>query len=177
MVRLTPWQHVWRNARPARAGRSHKINQGKHDGSSIAGGGARAREGGRGGGGRGGMAEAGIGAAIVRALAAAGARVCVTDLNAEAAAELAAALGGESPGTHPAMRLDVTNAAETDRVFDAAIAALGGLDIVCANAGISTMNRVADLTEAEWDANMAGNAKGIFLSNRPAARRWPQAKG
>src|SRR5215470_5543206 len=118
---------------------------------------------------------AGIGAAIVRALAAAGARVCVTDLNAEAAAELAAALGGESPGTHPAMRLDVTNAAETDRVFDAAIAALGGLDIVCANAGISTMNRVADLTEAEWDANMAVNAKGIFLTNRAAVRRWQKA--
>jgi meso-butanediol dehydrogenase/(S,S)-butanediol dehydrogenase/diacetyl reductase len=119
---------------------------------------------------------AGIGAAIVRALAKAGARVCVTDVNGAAAEELAAALAAASPGSgHVALRLDVTNAAETDRVFDAAIAAFGGLDIVCANAGISTMNRVVDLTEAEWDANMDVNAKGIFLSDRAAVRRWQKA--
>ena len=111
---------------------------------------------------------AGIGAAIVRALAGAGARVCVTDLQGEAAKALAAAVGGGAIGE----RLDVTDAAETERVFDAALAAFGGLDIVCANAGISTMNRVVDLTEAEWDANMAVNAKGIFLTNRAAVRRW-----
>jgi NAD(P)-dependent dehydrogenase (short-subunit alcohol dehydrogenase family) len=125
---------------------------------------------------------AGIGAAIVRALAAAGARVCVTDMNGEAAEELAAAIAsaspgipGSSPGTHMALRLDVTNAAETERVFDSAFDAFGGLDIVCANAGISTMNRVVDLTEAEWDANMDVNAKGIFLSDRAAVRRWQKA--
>jgi NAD(P)-dependent dehydrogenase (short-subunit alcohol dehydrogenase family) len=119
---------------------------------------------------------AGIGAAIVRALAKAGARVCVTDMNGAAAEELAAALAGENPGSgHQALRLDVTNAAETERVFDAAFDAFGGLDIVCANAGISTMNRVVDLTEAEWDANMDVNAKGIFLSNRAAVRRWQKA--
>ena len=126
---------------------------------------------------------AGIGAAIVRALAKAGARVCVTDVNGAAAEELAAELAGASPAVpgsspriaHLALRLDVTNAAETERVFDAAFDAFGGLDIVCANAGISTMNRVVDLTEAEWDANMDVNAKGIFLSDRAAVRRWQKA--
>ena len=34
------------------------------------------------------------------------------------------------------------------------------------------MNPVVDLTEAEWDANMDVNAKGIFLSNQAAVRRW-----
>jgi len=114
---------------------------------------------------------AGIGAAIVRALARDGARVCVTDMNGAAAKALAAEVGGGAVGE----RLDVTDAAETDRVLDAAIAAFGGLDIVCANAGISTMNRVVDLTEEEWDANMDVNAKGIFLSNRAAVRRWQRA--
>ncbi len=113
-------------------------------------------------------AAAGIGAAIVRALAGAGAQVAVTDLDAGAATALADSVGGGAV----AQRLDVTDAAETDRVFDAVIAAFGGLDIVCANAGISTMNPVVDLTEAEWDANMAVNAKGIFLTNRAAVRRW-----
>jgi NAD(P)-dependent dehydrogenase (short-subunit alcohol dehydrogenase family) len=113
-------------------------------------------------------AGTGIGAAIARMLAKAGARVCVTDVNEAAAKALAAEVGGGAI----AERLDVTDAAETDRAFDGAIAAFGGLDIVCANAGISTMNRVVDLTEAEWDANMAVNAKGIFLTNRAAVRRW-----
>ncbi len=114
---------------------------------------------------------AGIGAAIVRALAKAGARVCVTDLNAAAAQALADEVGGGAI----AQRLDVTDGDETDRVFDSAIAAFGGLDIVCANAGISSMNRVVDLTEAEWDANMDVNAKGIFLTDRAAVRRWQRA--
>src|SRR5262249_20759021 len=124
---------------------------------------------------------AGIGAAIVRALAREGARVCVTDLDGEAAKKLADSVGGgaiprSSPGTeHLSFRLDVTDAGETDRVFDAAIAAFGGLDIVCANAGISSMNRVVDLTEEEWDANMDVNAKGIFLTDRAAVRRWQRA--
>jgi Short-chain dehydrogenases of various substrate specificities len=68
--------------------------------------------------------------------------------------------------------LDVTSAGETAAVFDRAFEAFGGLDILAANAGISTMNPVADLTEAEWDANMDVNAKGIFLSNQAAVRRW-----
>jgi NAD(P)-dependent dehydrogenase (short-subunit alcohol dehydrogenase family) len=113
-------------------------------------------------------AGTGIGAAIARALVGAGARVAVTDIAEPAAKELAAALGGGAV----AHRLDVTDAAETDRVFDAVIAAFGGLDIVCANAGVSTMNRVVDLTEAEWDANMDVNAKGVFLTNRAAVRRF-----
>ena len=68
--------------------------------------------------------------------------------------------------------LDVTNARETEHVFDEMTAELGGLDIVCANAGISTMNWTVDLSEAEWDANMAVNAKGVFLTNQAAVRRW-----
>jgi meso-butanediol dehydrogenase / (S,S)-butanediol dehydrogenase / diacetyl reductase len=114
----------------------------------------------------------GIGGAIVRALAGAGARVAVTDKNGEAAAALAHEIGAGAFAT----ALDVTDAAETNRVFDRAHEAFGGLDIVCANAGISTMNRVVDLSEAEWDANMNVNAKGVFLTNQAAVRRWLEGK-
>lgn len=112
-------------------------------------------------------AASGIGRAIVRAFAGAGARVAVTDKNGEAAA----ALARETEGAIAAS-LDVTSAAETARVFDHVFQAFGGLDILAANAGISTMNPVAELSEAEWDANMDVNAKGIFLSNQAALRRW-----
>ena len=116
-------------------------------------------------------AGAGIGAAIVETLARAGARVAITDKDGDAASALAARVGGGCQG----FALDVTDAARTAAVLDEASAALGGINIVCANAGISTMNAVKDLTEAEWDANMAVNAKGVFLTNQAAVRHWLEA--
>lgn len=114
----------------------------------------------------------GIGAAICRALAQNGARVAVTDLDEDAARSVAEGIGG---GAH-AFALDVTDAARTNAVFDAATEALGGLDIVCANAGVSTMNSVTDLSEDEWDFNMGVNAKGVFLTNQAAVRRFIAGK-
>jgi len=113
-------------------------------------------------------AATGIGLAIARAFAREGARVALTDLEFAAADEAARAIGPCARG----FRLDVTDAAETVRTFDAAIEWLEGLDLVAANAGVSTMSRVVDLSEAEWDANLAVNAKGVFLTNREAVRRF-----
>jgi NAD(P)-dependent dehydrogenase (short-subunit alcohol dehydrogenase family) len=108
----------------------------------------------------------GIGAAIARALAREGAAVCVTDLDLAGASDVARALGSPSF----ALRLDVTNAVETRTVLDQAAERLDGLDVVCANAGVSTMNRVEDLSEQEWDFNMDVNAKGVFLTDQAALR-------
>jgi NAD(P)-dependent dehydrogenase (short-subunit alcohol dehydrogenase family) len=111
-------------------------------------------------------AGTGIGAAIAHALANAGAAVAVTDLDGAAARRVASEIGGV------AFALDVTDAGATTAAFDAAERALGPLDLVCANAGVSTMRRVTDLTEQDWDFNMGVNAKGVFLTNREALRRW-----
>jgi NAD(P)-dependent dehydrogenase (short-subunit alcohol dehydrogenase family) len=113
-------------------------------------------------------AGAGIGRAIAVALACAGAGVAVTDLDGGAAARVAAEIGTAAI----ALPLDVTDAAMTERVMAEAAARLGGLEIVCANAGVSSMAPVAELAETEWDRNMAVNAKGVFLTNRAAVRRW-----
>jgi meso-butanediol dehydrogenase/(S,S)-butanediol dehydrogenase/diacetyl reductase len=112
-------------------------------------------------------AGAGIGRAIGRALTEAGARVAITDLDAAAARAVANDLDCAA-----AFRLDVTDASETAAVIERAAAEFGGLEIVCANAGVSTMNRVVDLSEAEWDNNMAVNAKGVFLTDRAAVRHF-----
>ena len=109
----------------------------------------------------------GIGAAIARRFADHGARLTVTDLDGEGAERLAAALP-----IARAWALDVTDAVATDAVFDAAIAAFGPLHVVVANAGVSSMRPVVDLTEADWDFNMNVNAKGVFLTNRAAVRRF-----
>ncbi len=113
-------------------------------------------------------AGTGIGRAIARALAEAGARVAVSDLDPVAATAVAMEIG-RGAGAHS---LDVTDAAQTAQVFAAVEDAFGGIDLVVANAGVSTMNRVVDLSEEEWDRNMAVNAKGVFLTDREAVRRF-----
>ena len=111
---------------------------------------------------------AGIGRAICVALAEAGARVAVTDKDPAAAQAVAASLGGD----HHAFACDVTQAASVEATVDAVVSRFGGVDILCANAGVSTMNRVRDLSEQEWDLNLTVNAKGVFLTNRAMIRLW-----
>jgi meso-butanediol dehydrogenase/(S,S)-butanediol dehydrogenase/diacetyl reductase len=113
-------------------------------------------------------AGTGIGRAIARALTAVGVEVAITDLDLSAAEAVAAELGNSAL----ALRLDVTDAAATGAAIQEVADRLGGLEILCANAGISSMARVVDLTEEEWDANMAVNAKGVFLTNQAAVRQW-----
>lgn len=105
----------------------------------------------------------GIGRAIAHALADVGARVAVSDIDLEAARRVAAELPNAI-----SIELDVTSpesailaVAETERL-------LGPLDILINNAGVSTMNRIQDLTVEEWEFNFAVNAKGVFLVTRAA---------
>lgn len=116
-------------------------------------------------------AGAGIGEAIATALAGAGARVAVSDLDLAAAERVAARLPGSA-----AFQLDVTSAESARQAVAAAEAALGPLDILCNNAGVSTMNRIEDLTEKEWDFNFDVNAKGVFLVTQAAVRGMMERK-
>ncbi len=110
----------------------------------------------------------GIGRAVCRKLSAAGAAVAVTDLNGEWAAAVAEEIVSNG-GRAWSGALDVTNGAAARRVFSAAAEALGGLNVACLNAGVSTMKRVEDLDpERDWDFNMNVNAKGIFLCTQAA---------
>jgi meso-butanediol dehydrogenase / (S,S)-butanediol dehydrogenase / diacetyl reductase len=114
----------------------------------------------------------GIGAAIVRALARAGVRVAIADLDLGAARSLAGAVGGGAA----AFEIDVRDRTSTQAAFDAAVQRLGGLDILAANAGVSTMRRAIDITDEEWEFNLAVNARGVFLSNQIACRYFLREK-
>ena len=110
----------------------------------------------------------GIGAAIGRAFHGEGARVTVLDLNLAAAEKLAAELGGNAASG----KIDVRERASVQAAVDGVVARAGGIDILCANAGVSTMQRSVDLTDEEWDFNMDVNAKGIFLANQIVVRHF-----
>ena len=109
-------------------------------------------------------AGSGIGAAMARELARRGAHVVVTDVDEAAAGRVAAGFGGEP------RRLDVTDAAASDALARAVDEAHGGIDVWCSNAGVSTMAAFTEITEAEYDANLDINLKGVFLCGQAAAR-------
>jgi len=113
-------------------------------------------------------AGSGIGRAIALALADAGARVAVTDRDPIAARAVAAEIGAAAI----AAEVDVTRAASISAGFDAAVQAFGGVDIVCANAGVSRMKHFTEVTEADWAFTMDVNAKGVFLTDQEAVRRF-----
>ena len=108
----------------------------------------------------------GIGAAIGRALARSGVRVVVTDVDLAAAEALAGEIGGGAA----AFQIDVRDRASSERAIANGIAHLGGLDILCANAGVSTMRRAVEITDEDWDFNFDVNARGVFLANQIACR-------
>jgi NAD(P)-dependent dehydrogenase (short-subunit alcohol dehydrogenase family) len=108
----------------------------------------------------------GIGRATAEAFARQGDRVAVGDIDLPAAEAAAAAVPGAI-----AVKLDVTDRVAVEAAFDAVEARLGPVEVLHANAGVSTMRRAVDLTDADWDGNFAVNARGVFLTNQIMARR------
>jgi NAD(P)-dependent dehydrogenase (short-subunit alcohol dehydrogenase family) len=112
---------------------------------------------------------AGIGRAIVLAMAREGADVVVADLNAAQAdrtAEEARALGRTALAVH----VDVTKKDSVVEMVSTALREFTTIDVFCNNAGVSSMKWAVDLTEADWDFNMNVNAKGVFLCCQEEAR-------
>ena len=113
-------------------------------------------------------AATGIGKAIVTRLALQGVKVAIADINADLAAKTAKEIGLGAVS----VAIDVTNRQKVETAFKQARSLLGGLDILAANAGVSTMQRAVDITDEEWDFNFNVNIRGVFLTNQLAARHF-----
>jgi NAD(P)-dependent dehydrogenase (short-subunit alcohol dehydrogenase family) len=111
----------------------------------------------------------GIGAQIARTLAAAGARVMVTDVDQRSAAATAAAIV-EAGGTARSAVQNVTQEPAWEEVVAEAVSELGGLDILVNNAGIESMSFVADTSLDDFRRIMAVNVEGVFLGIKHAVR-------
>ena len=79
-------------------------------------------------------------------------------------ADSVAAEIGAAGGTARAFVADVRSPADTQAMARAAIDAFGGIDILCANAGIFPAAKLGAMTEADFDAVIDTNLKGTFLS-------------
>lgn len=106
----------------------------------------------------------GIGRSIAKKFSETGAIVCATDISIDAAKKTSS----ECINKSYFFKLDVTNKSEIINVFNEISKSIGNYEILISNAGISTMNKIEDLTEKEWDSNLNVNAKGVFLTNQEA---------
>jgi 3-oxoacyl-[acyl-carrier protein] reductase len=104
----------------------------------------------------------GIGRAIARALYDAGARVAIVGRDEARAQAVAAELGDRALG----VSCDVAQAEQVEAAVASAEAALGPVDLLVNNAGITRDNLLLRLSEADWDAVLDANLKGAFHTTR-----------
>ncbi|WP_207483245.1 SDR family oxidoreductase [Arenibaculum pallidiluteum] len=116
-------------------------------------------------------ASRGIGAAIARRLAGDGFQVVVNYAgSAGPAAEVVEEIE-KAGGRAISVQADVSDPQAVTRLFDAAEAAYGGVDVLVNNAGIMKLMPVAETDDATFDQTIAINLKGTFNGLREAARR------
>ncbi|MDV7219834.1 SDR family oxidoreductase [Streptomyces prunicolor] len=123
-------------------------------------------------------AGAGIGGATARRFLQEGARVLISDAHArrlkEYEAELAGEFGSESVAALPC---DVTDEAQVQGLFDAAVAAHGRLDVVVNNAGLGGTSDLVDMTDEQWSKVLDVTLNGTFRCTRAALRAMRESGG
>jgi glucose 1-dehydrogenase len=114
----------------------------------------------------------GIGTAICRQMAAAGAKVAINYVQHGAAAQALAGELNQAAGATVAIAIqaDVSSEEQIETLFDQTVKAFGGVDILVNNAGYESTHAALDLPMAEWDKVFNINLRGAFLCARTAAR-------
>jgi 3(or 17)beta-hydroxysteroid dehydrogenase len=115
----------------------------------------------------------GLGAAVVRLFVAEGARVVISDVDAESGGALAAELGAAVAFEHH----DVTVEAEWERVVAATLARFGGFDVLVNNAGIALVGTIETQTAEQWRRVNAVIADGTFYGCKHAVRAMKERGG
>lgn len=117
-------------------------------------------------------ASGGLGSAIAKALAAQGARLAVSGSNAEKLEAFRAELGGD----HVALACNLSDGAEVDQLVPRAVEALGQLDILINNAGVTRDNLAMRMKDDEWDQVIRVNLEAAFRLIRAAAKPMMKAR-
>jgi NAD(P)-dependent dehydrogenase (short-subunit alcohol dehydrogenase family) len=112
----------------------------------------------------------GIGAATAARFLEEGAQVSILDRDAKACEAIRLHL----PAISEAIVADVTNLMQVEAAFAEAVRAMGAVDILINNAGISIRHNFLDITPEEWDKVIAVNLTGVFYVAQTAARHMSQ---
>ncbi len=116
----------------------------------------------------------GIGLGAARAFLARGARVAVNGRSAESVAAALDELGGTGLAPAPG---SIDTAAGCEAVVEAAVAALGGLDVLVNNAGVYHIASIEETDEAMWDEIIDAHVKGTYFCSRAALPALKRSKG
>ena len=108
----------------------------------------------------------GIGRAIAESYAREGARVCIADIDYDAAAETARDTGGGAF----AVKLDVTKLDSIAAMVAEMEAKAGGIDILVNNAAIFDLAPIEEITEKSYDRIFAVNVKGLLFTLQAVAK-------
>jgi len=122
-------------------------------------------------------ASKGIGAAIAKALAAAGAAVAVNYASDKEGAERVVAEIAGKGGKAIAIRADMSKAAEVKQLFETTKKALGAPEVLVNNAGVFDFKPVQDITEAEFHRHVDINVLGPMLAIQEALKHFPPEGG
>lgn len=111
----------------------------------------------------------GMGKAHALALAQQGAKVIVTDIDAQECMPVAEEIKSKG-GEAVCFKMNVADRAEVNKVFDETVKQFGRLDILVNSAGIYFSKPALELTEEDWDKMIDINLKGQFLCAQRAAK-------
>jgi 3-oxoacyl-[acyl-carrier protein] reductase len=114
-------------------------------------------------------AAQGIGKTITLLLSEKGASLVLCDINLEAAEETAREIE-ERGGKYLALKSDVSNFQDAEKIIKQAVERFGSIDILINNAGITKDNVLLRMKEEQWDQVMAVNLKGTFNFTKAAIK-------
>jgi NAD(P)-dependent dehydrogenase (short-subunit alcohol dehydrogenase family) len=118
----------------------------------------------------------GIGRATALLFAREGAKLALADIDLKRGAAVEQEIRANG-GQAMFIGCDVSQASDCQRTVQAAVAELGGLDILFNNAGIIQRAAVPNISEADWDRVMAVNVKSVFLLSKYAIPAMVKAGG
>jgi NAD(P)-dependent dehydrogenase (short-subunit alcohol dehydrogenase family) len=114
---------------------------------------------------------AGIGKAIAIALANEGANVAIADVQIEKAEAVVAQIRAQAPASKSvAIRCDVGDSAQVDRMVAQAAAELGGVHILVNNAAIISDGSFWEVSDETWNRLIRNNLSSVFYCSRAVAR-------
>ncbi|HMK76750.1 MAG TPA: 3-oxoacyl-[acyl-carrier-protein] reductase [Thermodesulfobacteriota bacterium] len=120
-------------------------------------------------------AAQGIGRGIALLLARNGADIVVSDINLEKAEETAKEIRAIGPKA-TAVKVDVSNLSDVERMVEAIIEKLAKIDILVNNAGITRDKLILRMTEEDWDAVLGVNLKGTFNCTKTVIRHMAKQR-
>ncbi len=115
-------------------------------------------------------ASSGLGAQFAKTLSRAGAAVVLASRRVEKLKELRAQIDGEGGDAH-VMELDVTDRDSIKSAVAHAETEVGSIDILVNNSGVSTTQRIQDVTEDDFDFMFNTNVKGAFFVAQEVGKR------